>query len=41
MGTFQELLDKGGEFARLHALQFAPLKERGAKPEGGAVEEAP
>ncbi|WP_243438362.1 ABC transporter ATP-binding protein [Fundidesulfovibrio soli] len=29
MGTFQELLDKGGEFARLHSLQFAPLKERG------------
>jgi len=27
MGTFQELVDKGGEFARLHALQFAPLKE--------------
>jgi ATP-binding cassette subfamily B protein/subfamily B ATP-binding cassette protein MsbA len=31
MGTFQELLDLGGEFARLHALQFAPLKERGKK----------
>ena len=27
MGTFQELVDKGGEFARLHALQFAPLRE--------------
>jgi ATP-binding cassette subfamily B protein/subfamily B ATP-binding cassette protein MsbA len=34
MGTFQELLDQGGEFARLHALQFAPLKEkRTAVPE--------
>jgi len=32
MGTFQELLDRGGEFARLHSLQFAPLKERGKKP---------
>lgn len=36
MGTFQELLDKGGEFARLHALQFAPLKERGKKAEQAA-----
>ena len=34
MGTFQELLDLGGEFARLHALQFAPLKERGKKTFG-------
>jgi len=40
MGTFQELLDKGGEFARLHSLQFAPLKER-KKPAEDAVEEAP
>ncbi|GAB6036414.1 ABC transporter ATP-binding protein [Fundidesulfovibrio butyratiphilus] len=31
MGTFQELLDLGGEFARLHSLQFAPLKERRPK----------
>jgi len=38
MGTFQELLDLGGEFARLHSLQFAPLKERRAPealPEAG------
>ncbi len=33
MGTFQELLDKGGEFARLHSLQFAPLKEKKRQPE--------
>ena len=40
MGTFQQLLDKGGEFARLHSLQFAPLKERTKKPVEPA-EEAP
>ena len=33
MGTFQELLDRGGEFARLHSLQFAPLKEKKRQPE--------
>ncbi|GFK94900.1 putative ABC transporter ATP-binding protein [Fundidesulfovibrio magnetotacticus] len=43
MGTFQELLDKGGEFARLHALQFAPLKERRPRDAQGQeiVAEAP
>jgi len=43
MGTFQELLDLGGEFARLHALQFAPLKERRPRdPQGEEpVNEAP
>ena len=37
MGAFQELLDLGGEFARLHSLQFAPLKARGEGAHEGAV----
>jgi subfamily B ATP-binding cassette protein MsbA len=28
LGTHEDLLQKRGEYARLHALQFAPLADR-------------